>query len=548
MFDELIIVFYGKLNWKQSNNRKLFWQKYINIQRSISNINKISIIGHLVDAEYTQLIQNTYFPQKLSSQMHNDAEKFLVNVDSIFSSHKEILQNVFLDSYSQKEALSLIHTLPGENQTVLLTSWNNKLIDSNKIVFDRSLPKDYIYFSYGEDADIGYECDWIWGRRSLVAKFARFHEYLFEAVNSSSTFFRQATVTGWPMSLEPKPWKQFFKKSIKRLICIIIVAINLNKLATVFPQLKKKIVGLQYRVKNFLLTKPLMGENFLLMGTNLQVTYPIKKMINKNSLIKGFVFSEELREQIRFLNTDDFEIVEDGQLIVPLKFSTVFVYMNDPKNISWNILDQNANCMPENCQSLVLAIDEKYKNEIFPQLIGSKKLEIIYIKQSEYLSLNFVSILKNICDLKIEYAYFIPYDMPLARGIDKVYLNSVLHYFANSDESYLSLISTQNSFWRKKHSSFPDMIVEERIENFFSRPGLMQAGKMQECLSRDFKGQSKKFSAVSGQIQIEDSLWVSKYFGHVKIKNILGVLNKNELDQILFKYDQASLGVSDYEL
>ena len=176
MISKLVIVISGQVVRENSANLKSFWRGFINIQNAIYEIDEIKVVAHSWNPEFSELVQNVYNPIALSSEKQSSfskdimstidpVDKFEDGLNRAMSTWKRVsAQSILGNAKSRSKAIELLRKVKTEDDFfVLATRWDQGCSGSasvNKIIFDKSLPKDYLYLSYYSEVDEGYADMW----------------------------------------------------------------------------------------------------------------------------------------------------------------------------------------------------------------------------------------------------------------------------------------------------------------------------------------------------------------------------------------------------
>jgi hypothetical protein len=141
--------------------------------------------------------------------------------------------------------------------------------------------------------------------------------------------------------------------------------------------------------------------------------------------------------------------------------------------------------------------------------------------------------------------------MPLTSNVDKVYLNTLLHFLNNSNEFYIKLVDTSLVNLKEEHASFPLLCKNNGGYSISVQPSLFKAdflisflknfnddiyGFEHTCTNSNFT-----FSAVKGDRKVGKYLIANKYFPHIATAITKGKWCtsewKDEIDFLSKKYD-----------
>lgn len=560
MFNKLIIVISGQIVRENSANLNNFWQGFINIQYSLSNVDDLKIVAHSWNPEYDELVKNVYNLDELNSEKQENffveyienIEKldiFEKNFDRSSSKWKNVsYQSILGNAKSRSRAVSLLDNYKNDDfEDVLVTRWDQGCTgsrDVNTIIYDSSLSNKYLYLSYFEGIDEGYPDMWMIGNIEDIILFKEYDKYILTSLSNKNDYIDNFTKNGWPLSIKKRNKKNYTKNFIVNLID----KFKLNKL----PLLGKKIKNYQSKLE-VLIKKPIItGENYLTSNSKSNIRFPMHVAMNNHAILKSFIINNKLRSRVRFLKTNDFKNNNYGQLINPKKFAHA-IYSHSSYSDCWDmVLGQSLECLPSNCKQIYLISDEsKITKKAFTTLqkkYPSIKL-ITYNNDFKYTKRLFTSLSK--INEKYDYLYFIHEDMPLVEQVDGVYLNALLHYLTNSNEFYIKLVDTTTVNKKEKNVSFPGL-----SKNFGECSMSVQASIFKiDYLQSLFKNldlglyefellmtrSNLIFSAVEGDFKIGKSVLANSKFPHITTAIAKGKWCTsewgNEIKYLANKYD-----------
>lgn len=466
MENKLIIAISGQVCRENSANLMNFWRGFINIQKSLSNVDELKIIGHSWNPEYDEIIKSVYNIDDLISEKqenffieytnHIDSldvfEKGLVRVNSKWKrvSYQSILGN----AKSRAQVMYLLEKINADGYgQVLATRWDQGCSGSenvNIINYDQSLNSNYFYLSYFNEIDEGYADMWFISSLKDAKLFKDYDKYLLESLSGKNNYLDDFTKNGWPLSLKREKLK--FRK--EKLILKLVNSLLKIQLPLITNRLNKYKTKTLAKIEMPIIT----GENYSKLEIKSDVRFPMYQALNNHAILKSFILEKGLRDKTRFLNTYDFENKGNGFLINPISFAYV-IYSHSSFADCWEMaIGQGLECLPKNCKKIYLISDDSFESYDFFKNLGydQEKIELITYANNE----NYTKRLKKafeIINKDYDYAYFVHEDMPLVNKIDDIYLNALFHFLNTSNEFYIKLVDTKTVNKKETHESFPGL-------------------------------------------------------------------------------------------
>jgi len=460
--NKLVIALSGEICSKDSSSLEGFWKGFINIQRSISNIDELKIVAHNMDQQFDNLVTNVYGIDLLSSQSLENKKptKNTFNID-------------FANVSSKRKSLMLIENLNVDSNTwVLSTRWVADKQNIEPITFDNSLPKSYLYLAYHANVDECYSTSWCYGSYEQLKYLSEYEVYLRDIITGETPFIEKYSHAPWPLAIKKNTDKW---SSLKRMFFISIdEKINFQLFSKFIPILSRRIDGLEYRLKKALEKPIVTGENSLLHSSDSNVLLSdFGEVIKEGSFFKSFALESGLRDKIRFLADNDFERVSEGQVINPIGFACV-IYTHSRFSSCWEkILQQATKYLPVNCFNVYLISECSVKTDEAFAKLKKKDVKLNTFNEGKSLSQELNNIFIKINN-EVEYIYFIPDNTPLISGVDAIYLNSLLHFLGSTKETYVQL--TGRNFingWGEKEP-FPFIVKQAHNCPLFTQPAIIK--------------------------------------------------------------------------
>lgn len=538
--DKLVITISGQIVRENSANLMNFWRGFINIQNAIDQVSELKIVAHSWNPEFDELVKHVYNPDFLESEKQGSfvkeympllkpIDKFEHGLKRANSTWWKVNPNVYSGQISSKTKSILLLDKLGLNADdfVLSTRWDIGCSggkEVNTIIFDSSLDRKYLYMAYYPYVDEGYADMWFLSCYQNIKTFQLYKHYFLDSIAGNNSYFEDFTKNGWPLSLQQNGKMNNIKINIKRKLAKIIFKFPFNFFKKLLPFLLNKIVGVENRLKSFFSEIHLTGENSLPLHINTNNTYPTKQSLNIHAILKSFIISNNLREKTKFLDINDFEKHLKGQMINPLEFCYV-VYSHSSFSDCWEMaIKQALENLPENCGKIFLCSDNsQLTREKFGE-INMNGIDLLTYDNEDKYTDRLINIFSTISQ-RFNFIYFVHEDMPLIGRVDKVFLNTLLHYMNNSNEYYIKLVDTSYVDTKEDHESFPYLVKNMGKYSISVQPSLLKAdffiaflknfhqdiyGYENTCLNSNFI-----FSAVKGNRKIGKYLLVNNKFPHL---------------------------------
>lgn len=540
--NKLTIVLSGQICRENSANLYVFWQGFINIQNSIKDTNKVQFVGHSWNPEFDGFVKDVYAPVLYESEVQKSfvkefmplispVNKFESGFNRSKSTWSKIHPNMLFGQVTSKtKSIALLSklNLDAEEQ-ILSTRWDIGCSggeEVNNIIFDEALPKNYLYLAYFPYVDEGYADMWFFGPYKHIKIFEEYKKYLEDSLAGKNSYFEDFTQNGWMMT-SGKLSKQssldvYLRLFIKKLLSLM----PFNFLKRKAPFARGKILGLERRFIKFIDKPSITCENSMPLNENVEnIIYPVKQSLNLHAILKHFVINKGVREQTRFLDVRDFEKKHDGIMVNPISFCYV-IYSHSSFSDCWEMaIKQAKENLPTNCKKIYLLSEESADTiNCFADYEGDELVELVKYDEGNAYTDRLRETFEAISD-KFSIVYFVHEDMPLIGRVNKVYLNSLLHFLNNSNEFYVKLVDTDYVDTKKNHESFPGLVENMGGYSLSVQPAVFKTDYMvsflsnfhddiygfeQRCVDSNFK-----FSSVSGNRKVGKYLLTNSYFPHI---------------------------------
>jgi len=538
---KLVITISGQVVRENSANLKNFWKGFISIQNAIYNIDDLKIVAHSWNPEFDKVVQNVYHTDVMLSEKQptfgkeympliSPINRYEKGLKRISSTWKNVTPQTILGNVkSRTKAIKLLSKLHlDDNVQILATRWDQGCTGSesvNKIIFDNSLNVNYHYISYFSEVDEGYADMWFLSPYHMAKEFEHFESYIFKSLSGENNYFNSFTKDGWPLAIEKNKTYEFIQRYKIAILKKVIRKFPFDVFKKFLPFIKNKIIGLEQRIKNKIELPFLSGENSLLIDSKTSVTFPTYQALNIHAMLKSFILDKGLRRKTRFLDTQDFEQTHNGQMINQIDFAYV-IYSHSSFADCWEMsIGQAKECLPENCRKIFLVSDDSEETiDSFTKFKGDEKIILLTYSNEQKYTNRLIKVFKEVNE-KFDFVYFVHEDMPLTSKVDKVYLNSLLHYMNNSNEYYIKLVDTNYIDEKLEHDSFPDLVQNIGGYSFSVQASLLKPdflvsfltnfnediyGLEQMCIESNFR-----FSAVKGDVKVGKYLLANNYFPHI---------------------------------
>jgi hypothetical protein len=329
-----------------------FWKAFIEIQAKLPK-NKVvrQIVAHSFNPELAEMINLAYAPQvieyderemfcaKYFQQINLGFFSALQDDHAISAIKNKKLPTALINAYSRASAIRLINSTTSAESQILMVYWDLKNSSSdelNQIITDTSLPANYLYLSYSSDVDLGYSDAWILAPWDIVRRFRDFDQFALDAFTARNNYLELFAKTGWLYSERYTYIRNFLSYWFDRKPRSTAIKIVRYWLSNLEGNLKgdnffRKIARRFLRpIYNVLIRPPVTLENSCLADITHSRKIPRNFFFNIRPLLKYFILFHGLRDRVRFLTKEDFEIVgQSGQVINPQKIILIICESDD---------------------------------------------------------------------------------------------------------------------------------------------------------------------------------------------------------------------------
>lgn len=538
----LNIVISGQVVRENSANLKAFWGGFVNIQKSIPDVENLNIFAHSWNPEMDDVVSSVYAPKKLHSEKQpnfsssympviqpvNKFEQGLKRSESIWNRISP--QSLIGISQSRSKAISLLESdQRNQDEWVVATRWDQGLTgskDVNTIIADPSLSPDYFYLAYYPEVDEGYADMWFYTSVKHATVFKQYGAYIFDSLSGKNDFFDRFTETGWPLAKIKEPTSRVRRKIEQISIPLAYRSLDfVTRKVQENSKLELKLKGVRQRVEKYHKRPFFTGENSFEAIEGIHVTYPNYQALNIHAMLKSFCIDSGLRDSIRFLHIEDFENQQVGRLINPIDFAYV-IYSHSSFSDCWEMaIGQAKDCLPKNCGKIYLISDDSEETQRqFEQLESSEEVSLLLYSNEDNYTKRVSKCLKQV-NAEFDYVYFVHEDMPPVSSIDAMYLNAMLHYLNNGNEFYIKLVDTSYVDKKEEHTSFPGLVKNSGGYSFSVQPSLMKLEDVipfYDAFDEDIYSLERLviesnfvFSSVKGSEKVGKYLLINEHFPHV---------------------------------
>ncbi len=466
---ELTLVLSGHLRRPNSADLRPFWQGFIELQKKLPKSKPVRQIvahswnpelGSLADFVYkptarTHERQKLFYPEFLN--LIEPPDLFERGLDRPKSTWKNVsIQSILGNVKSRAWAIKLLDELPSSGGQVLITRWDLGQTGSkqvNQLVADASLPENYLYLSYFSEVDEGYADMWILAPWADARRFSSLDSFVLDALAGKNNYLELFVRRGWPRArikthfevLSNFPiWHHFRKLTIKLFK-------ELQHRVEKGSNLQKRIARFLIKISHrFLFRPPITAENSCVPGHEVCLPiYPSFQALNIHALLKYFILSEGLRDRVRFLTNDDFNIVtQTGQLINPQAI-VLFLHAAEACQIG-NLLVQS----PLPLHAVYVMDSQVVHQHIFDDQKGWSSVELCAAGDSRRDLMTLAFEMERRRNQKPIPVLVMPSIDRYLGCSDWSYMNALIKYIAWSQTDYVGLETSREG---KQHLDFPGL-------------------------------------------------------------------------------------------
>ena len=359
--NELTLVLSGHLCRPQSADLRPFWRGFIELQRKLPTSRKVGqIVVHSWNPELAGLARAVYAPHAECHEIQpcfhpeflhsiDPPDRFELGLDRLNSTWKNVsLQSVLGNARSRAKVVQLMDELPEHGGQVLITRWDigqSGTSQVNHLVMDSSLPDGYTYLSYFSEVDEGYADMWIVAPWQTARKFSSFDQFVLDCVSGKNEFLQEFCKTGWPRSykrhyLEKIRWNSYGALVVSKIAKILGDSGAKSLKGNFLTKIKRRIFAPLLR---YIERPPVTAENsYIPESIGAPQKYPEFLSLNIHAFLKYFMLSMGIRENIRFLTAEDFEVTEGcGQIINPQGFALLVWSSHEDEDAVKKMLGSN---------------------------------------------------------------------------------------------------------------------------------------------------------------------------------------------------------------
>lgn len=334
---ELTLVLSGHLRRPQSADLRPFWRGFIELQKKLPADKPVrQIVAHSWNPDLAPLALAVYAAQAERHEHQacfypefmlqvEPPDRFEQGVDRLTSTWKNVsIQSVLGNARSRARAVKLLDELPSHQGQVLITRWDLGQSGGdqvNRLVADATLPEDYLYLSYFSEVDEGYADMWVLAPWADARRFGRLDAFVLDSLAGRNRYLELFSGGGWPRARVKARfeawWSHPVGQRVHALVSKLVQGVQNRARGDALPQrVMRRLTGPVHR---FLSQPPVTAENSCVPGFEARPpVFPAFLALNIHALLKFFILSEGLRDRVRFLTHEDFDISDQsGQLINP---------------------------------------------------------------------------------------------------------------------------------------------------------------------------------------------------------------------------------------
>lgn len=333
----LTLVLSGHLCRPQSADLRPFWRGFIELQKKLPLGKPVrQIVAHSWNPDLASLVRSVYAPQAEHHEHQacfypefmlqiEPPDRFEQGLDRLQSTWKNVsIQSVLGNARSRARAVELMDELPSPQGQVLITRWDLGQTGGeqvNQLVADAALPEDCLYLSYFSEVDEGYADMWVMAPWADARRFGGFDAFVLDSLAGRNRYLELFSGVGWPRARVKTRFEAWRSHPVGQrahaLSSKLVQGVQSRARGDALPQrVVRRLIG---PVQRFLLQPPVTAENSCVSAFETRSPiFPAYQSLNIHALLKYFILSEGLRDRVRFLTREDFDINEEsGQLINP---------------------------------------------------------------------------------------------------------------------------------------------------------------------------------------------------------------------------------------
>lgn len=346
---ELTLVLSGRLRQPQSLDLRPFWSAFIELQKKLPVGKPVrQIVAHSWNPDLAPLAQAVYAPQAERHEHqpcfyqelmlrveHPDRSEW--GVDRLTSTSKNVsIESLLGNAHSRARAVELMDELPSSQGQVLITRWDlgqTGEAQINQLVADASLPEDYLYLSYSSEVDEGYPDMWMVVPWDDARRFCRFDAFVLDSLAGQNCYLELLSGGRWPrarVKTRFEAWRSHpVAQHVHALASRLVLGVQSRVRGNTLPQ--RSLSRLTGPVQRFLSRPAVTAENSCVpLFEARPPVFPSFLAQNSHALLKFFILSEGMRDRVRFLTQEDFDLsAQSGQLINPIPVVLLIHEAND---------------------------------------------------------------------------------------------------------------------------------------------------------------------------------------------------------------------------
>jgi hypothetical protein len=348
---ELKLVLSGHMRRPQSADLRPFWRGFIELQKKLPAGKPVrQIVVHSWNPDLAPLARAVYAP-RAECHEHQDCiyPEFMLQIDPpdlfergldrLTSTWKNVsIRSVLGNARSRARAVELMAELPLHEGQVLITRWDLGQTGGeqvNQLVADSSLPEDYLYLSYFSEVDEGYADMWLLAPWADAQRFGRFDAFVLDSLAGRNRYLELFSGKGWPRARVKTRFEVWWSHPVGQRVRVLAMKLvqGVNHFAPGAGFAQRVVRRLTGPLQRFLSMPPITAENSCVPPSLARApVFPTFMALNIHALLKYFILSEGLRDRVRFLTREDFDIkAQSGQLINP---QPIVLFVHEAGNAS----------------------------------------------------------------------------------------------------------------------------------------------------------------------------------------------------------------------
>jgi len=443
-----------------------FWIGFINIQNFLTTDDDLVIVGHSWDESKKGFLESVFGDILLSFEKFDYSSGIkgaVLNIEKFIDDKLNRIPSLFYFFQSRHYALNLINSekLNNEDRVVLTRydiGYRKVTPEGSTIIIDDTLPRDLIYMPFYHEIDEGYGDQWAVFNKNYIDFFLRLDITINETL-SNNDYFVDFT-SKWRNSKRRSDLHSFFfyrQRQLYKKLYNFFVSLDINNI-----YIRRKVQGLVNRLKDYQNIIGFTAENDSLDGFYYS-SYPKKSIVNSHALLKYQILKYDLRKSSRFLDYLDFEKKKSGKIINQKPFSVlIFTISHNYKH--WeDIIFRFLKFIPNMKYEIYLATEDSSSSRKRVEEYSNIVTPLFYPDNGDVFD-NYSFVMDKM-STQSKIVYFVRDFTPLFSFVDEIYLNSLLHYFDNSNEKLIQLNESPGIGKETYEHPFPGLCIRSNVIN-----------------------------------------------------------------------------------